>query len=93
MLDRGSSLMDIVSTMPDPRHRRGRVYALGSILGMLRAASTCGYPTYGAMAEWCRRYGAEYAERLESPAARSATTASRTTSRDVPTGFVSARRC
>jgi hypothetical protein len=31
------------------------------------AASLCGYQTYGAMAEWCRNYGQEYALALGFP--------------------------
>lgn len=64
-------LMDILSTIPDPRHRRGRVYSLPSILGMMCAASLCGYQTYGAMAKWCEDYGSEYAQALGLPQHRS----------------------
>ena len=71
MATRIPPLMDIVSAIPDPRHRKGRVYKLSSILGLMCAASLCGYQTYSAMAEWCRNYGSEYALALGFPPQRS----------------------
>ena len=71
MATRIAPLMDILSTIPDPRHRKGRVYKLSSILGLMCAASLCGYQTYGAMVEWCRNYGQEYALALGFPPLRS----------------------
>ncbi len=71
MATRIPPLMDMLSAIPDPRHRKGRVYKLSSILAMMCAASLCGYQTYGAMAEWCRNYGQEYALALGFPSLRS----------------------
>lgn len=71
MATRIPALMYILSAIPDPRHRKGRVSKLSSILRLICTASPCGYQTYGAMAEWCRNYGQEYALALEFAPLRS----------------------
>lgn len=52
-------LLEILSRMPDPRHRQGKRHPLPAILGMRCVATLCGYRSYGAMSEWGRVYGSE----------------------------------
>jgi DDE family transposase len=50
------SLYDILSEIPDPRHRRGQVYPLASVLTLVATAMLCGCRSLAAIAEWGINY-------------------------------------
>lgn len=50
------SLYDVLCQIPDPRHRRGTVYRLASVLTLVATAMLCGRRSLAAIAEWGRHY-------------------------------------
>jgi hypothetical protein len=50
------SLYDVFSEIPDPRHRRGRLYPLAAVLTMIATAMLCGARSLAAIADWGRNY-------------------------------------
>ena len=50
------SLYEVFGQVPDPRHRRGAVYSLPSLLTLIAIAMLCGRRSLGAIAEWGRHY-------------------------------------
>lgn len=50
------SLYEVLSQIPDPRHRRGTVYSLASVLTLVALALLCGRRSLAAIAEWGRHY-------------------------------------
>ena len=46
------SLYEIFRQIPDPRHRRGTVYPLASVLTLVATAMLCGARSLAAIAEW-----------------------------------------
>ena len=50
------SLYDVFSEMPDPRHQRGKLYPLASVLTMVATAMLCGARSLAAIAEWGLNY-------------------------------------
>lgn len=50
------SLYEVLSEIPDPRHRRGTIYSLASILSLVAIAMLCGCRSLAAVAEWGRHY-------------------------------------
>lgn len=47
---------EVLSQIPDPRHRRGTIYSLASILTLLAVAMLSGRRSLAAIAEWGRHY-------------------------------------
>jgi predicted transposase YbfD/YdcC len=64
--DRVCDLVEVLSVLPDPRHRQGRRFELEAVLGLALAAVIGGARSYRAIAEWVadldqqvrRRFGA-----------------------------------
>ena len=50
------SLYDVFSTIPDPRHCRGKLYPLAAVLTMVATAMLCGARSLAAIAEWGLNY-------------------------------------
>lgn len=50
------SLYEVLSQIPDPRHRRGTVYRLASVLTLVAVAMLCGRRSLAAIAEWGQHY-------------------------------------
>jgi DDE_Tnp_1-associated/Transposase DDE domain len=50
------SLFEVFSEIPDPRHRRGTVYPLASVLTLVATAMLCGCRSLAAIAQWGRDY-------------------------------------
>jgi hypothetical protein len=50
------SLYDVFSEIPDPRHRRGRVYPLAAVLTLVATAMLCGCRSLAAIAQWGLNY-------------------------------------
>ena len=50
------SLYEVFSEIPDPRHRRGTVYPLASVLTLVATAMLCGCRSLAAIAQWGRDY-------------------------------------
>jgi hypothetical protein len=50
------SLYEVFCQIPDPRHRRGTVYSLASVLPLIAIAMLCGRRSLAAIAEWGRHY-------------------------------------
>lgn len=52
----GGSLYEVFCGIPDPRHRRGTVYSLASVLTLIATAMLCGARSLAAVARWGRDY-------------------------------------
>jgi hypothetical protein len=52
----GGSLYEVFCGIPDPRHRRGTVYPLASVLTLIATAMLCGARSLAAIAQWGRDY-------------------------------------
>jgi hypothetical protein len=50
------SLYEIFREIPDPRHRRGTVYPLASVLTLIAVAMLCGARSLAAIAQWGHDY-------------------------------------
>jgi hypothetical protein len=50
------SLYQVFAEIPDPRHRRGTVYPLASILTLIATAMLCGCRSLAAIAQWGHDY-------------------------------------
>jgi len=50
------SLYELFCQIPDPRHRRGTVYSLASVLTLIATAMLCGCRSLAAIAQWGRDY-------------------------------------
>jgi len=50
------SLYDVLSHIPDPRHRRGTIYPLAAILTLISIAMLCGCRSLAAIAQWGSDY-------------------------------------
>jgi hypothetical protein len=50
------SLYEVLGQIPDPRHRRGMVYSLASVLTLVAIAMLCGRRSLAAIAEWGQHY-------------------------------------
>jgi predicted transposase YbfD/YdcC len=50
------SLLDVLSTIPDPRSRHGRRYELPFLLTCLATAFLCGCDSMDAVGQWCREH-------------------------------------
>src|SRR5258708_1456510 len=48
------SLYEVLCEIPDPRHRRGKVYSLGAVLTMVATAMLCRCRTLAGSAQWGR---------------------------------------
>ena len=57
-------LLDVLAEVPDFRSPLGKRYSLRAIPALACAATLCGYKSYGAMAQWGKNYGPEFAEAL-----------------------------
>ncbi len=53
------SLLEALAEVPDPRARRGRRYAVATILTFAVCAMLCGARSLYAIAQWGRDYGSE----------------------------------
>lgn len=58
------SLYSALGSVPDFRRGQGKRYGLASVLCLGIAATLCGYKSYGAMAEWGKNYGPQWARAL-----------------------------
>jgi hypothetical protein len=50
------SLYEVFAQIPDPRHRRGTIYPLASVLTLVSTAMLCGCRSLAAIAQWGRDY-------------------------------------
>jgi len=50
------SLYEVFAQIPDPRHRRGTVYSLASVLTLIATAMLCGARSLAAIAQWGHDY-------------------------------------
>src|SRR4028118_222468 len=50
------SLYEVFREIPDPRHRRGTIYPLASVLTLVSAAMLCGARSLAAISQWGRDY-------------------------------------
>ena len=57
-----SSVAAILGTAPDPRQRRGRRYAWGTLLQVIGAAVVSGQQTGAAIAQWVQEHAPEWQE-------------------------------
>jgi len=80
------SVLAMLMALDDSRHARGKVYALASILLMMRLAKLSGEDSQRGMAQWLAERKAELAEVLQLTKVR---TPSRTTLRRIVTWIVS----
>jgi hypothetical protein len=58
------SLMAALAQVADPRKARGKRHPLPAILALSVAATLCGAQSYGAIAEWGRHHGADFARAM-----------------------------
>jgi hypothetical protein len=58
------SLLDALSSVPDPRHPRGRRHPLPAVLGLLCVATMCGRRSVYAALQWGRDHGKDMAAQL-----------------------------
>lgn len=58
------SLMEVLSTVPDPRSRHGRRHPVGAILALAVCAMLCGARSLYAISQWGRDQGSELAQTL-----------------------------
>ena len=54
-------LIDSLAEIEDVRQKKGLRHPLAGMLAMTCVAMLCGYKRVGAIAEWGRNYGAQYA--------------------------------
>lgn len=57
----GPSLMDVLSSLPDPRSAHGRRHPLGAVLALAVCAMLCGARSLYAISQWGRDQGGEMA--------------------------------
>lgn len=62
--DGGPSLMDVLSSLPDPRSAHGRRHPLGAVLALAVCAMLCGARSLYAISQWGRDQGSEMAQAL-----------------------------
>lgn len=60
----GPSLMDVLSSLPDPRSAHGRRHPLGAVLALAVCAMLCGARSLYAISQWGRDQGGEMAQAL-----------------------------
>ncbi len=60
----GPSLMDVLSSLPDPRSAHGRRHPLGAVLALAVCAMLCGSRSLYAISQWGRDHGAPVAQAL-----------------------------
>ncbi len=60
----GPSLMDVLSSLPDPRSAHGRRHPLGAILTLAVCAMLCGARSLYAISQWGRDHGTEVSHAL-----------------------------
>jgi len=60
----GDSLMDVLSSLPDPRSAHGRRHPLGAVLALGVCGMLCGARSLYAIAQWGRDQGAPVARAL-----------------------------
>lgn len=60
----GPSLMDVLSSLPDPRSAHGRRHPLGAVLALAVCAMLCGARSLYAISQWGRDQGSEMAQAL-----------------------------
>lgn len=58
------SLIDALSSVPDPRSRRGRRHPLAAVLALMSVATMCGCRSVYAALQWGRDRGGEMAQKL-----------------------------
>lgn len=58
------SLLEALSSVPDPRRRRGTRHPLPAVLGLLSVATMCGCRSVYAVLQWGRDQGRDMATRL-----------------------------
>ena len=58
------SLMDVLSSLPDPRSAHGRRHPLGAILTLAVCAMLCGARSLYAISQWGRDHGTEVSHAL-----------------------------
>ena len=58
------SLIEALSSVPDPRSRRGRRHPLPAVLGLVSVATMCGCRSVYAALQWGRDHGAGMAAKL-----------------------------
>ncbi len=64
MSGRVPPLIEVLAQVEDPRKARGKRHPLAAILALAVAATLCGSQGYGAIAEWGRSHGADFARAL-----------------------------
>lgn len=63
-LEGAGGLMDLLQTVPDPRHRRGIRHPVRTVLAVAICAAVAGARSFTAIAEWARGLTAEALHRL-----------------------------
>jgi hypothetical protein len=58
------SLLEALSSVPDPRSPRGRRHRLVGVLALLSVATMCGHRSVYAALQWGREHGREMAKKL-----------------------------
>lgn len=58
------SLLEALSSVPDPRSRRGRRHPLSAVLALVSVATMCGCRSIYAALQWARDHGQDMAEQL-----------------------------
>jgi hypothetical protein len=57
-------LLDLLATVPDPRHRRGVRHPVRSVVALAVCAAVAGARSFAAIAQWARGLSAEALQRL-----------------------------
>lgn len=60
----GTPLMEVLSSLPDPRSAHGRRHPLGAILTLAVCAMLCGARSLYAISQWGRDHGSDMAQAL-----------------------------
>lgn len=60
----GAALLDVLSSLPDPRSAHGRRHPLGAVLALAVCAMLCGARSLYAISQWGRDQGSEMAQAL-----------------------------
>lgn len=58
------SLLEALSSVPDPRRKRGTRHPLAAVLALVSVATMCGYRSVYAALQWGRDHGKEVAAKL-----------------------------
>jgi hypothetical protein len=63
-LQGAGGLLDLLATVPDPRHRRGVRHPVGAVVALAVCAAVAGARSFTAIAQWARGLSAEALRRL-----------------------------